>query len=76
MVKINGNFTMGKRQRWTLREWAGRDGCWAKTEYFFWKVVCPYPDQTRLGMWWYGVSGRIAAFCHFKHCRFCQEHNQ
>lgn len=33
-----------------------------KLWHLFWRTLCPYPDQTRIGMWWYGVSGRIASY--------------
>ena len=42
-----------------------------KMEFLFWQVLCPYPDQTRIGMWWYGVSGRISGRFHKIHCRQC-----
>jgi hypothetical protein len=48
-----------------------RRGLWAKLEFIFWRTLCPMPDQTRLGMWWYGVSGRIARYFHAKHCSRC-----
>jgi len=45
----------------------------AKMDYLFWQVLCPYPDQTKIGMWWYGKSGQIAAYFHKKHCKRCKE---
>lgn len=50
-----------------------QEGILRKLEYLFWKVLCPYPDQTKIGMWWYGVSGRIAGYFHLKTCKNCQE---
>jgi len=47
-------------------------GLWAKLDFLFWKTLCPYPDQTKIGMWWYGVSGRIAGYFHRKHCKRCK----
>ena len=32
----------------------------------FWRTLCPYPDQTRIGMWWYHHSGNIASFFYRK----------
>ena len=32
----------------------------------FWRTLCPYPDQTRIGMWWYHKSANIAAFFYRK----------
>ena len=46
-------------------------GLWAKLEFIFWRTLCPMPDQTRIGMWWYGVSGKVAGFFHKKHCEIC-----
>jgi hypothetical protein len=46
-------------------------GLWAKLEFIFWRTLCTRPDGTRLGMWWYGVSGRIAGFFHKKRCDRC-----
>lgn len=34
--------------------------------HLFWKTLCPMPDQTRLGMWWYHHSGNIARFFYRK----------
>ena len=42
-----------------------------KFEELFWHVLCPYPDQTKLGMWWYNISGKIASYFHIKHCDDC-----
>lgn len=49
-----------------------RRGLWAKLEFVFWRTLCPMPDQTRIGMWWYGVSGNIARYFHAKHCSRCK----
>lgn len=46
-------------------------GLWAKLEFIFWRTLCARPDGTRLGMWWYGVSGRIAGYFHAKRCDRC-----
>jgi len=42
-------------------------------EFLFSQTLCPYPDQTRIGMWWYAKSGWIAGYFHGKHCKQCQE---
>ena len=47
-------------------------GFYAKIDFLFWKILCPYPDQTRIGMWWYGISGRIASYFHRRHCSHCK----
>jgi len=53
-------------------------GLWRTLEFFFWRTLCPRPDGTgitgRLGMWWYGSSGRIAAYFHKKTCSRCENH--
>ena len=46
-------------------------GVWKKLDYLFWRVLCPYPDQTALGMWWYNRSARLAWYFHRKHCKHC-----
>lgn len=48
-------------------------GLWAKLDYIFYRTLCTYPDQTKIGMWWYGVSGRIAGYFHRKHCSRCAD---
>ncbi len=45
----------------------------AKMEFLFWQILCPYPDQTKAGMWWYGISGRIAGRFHKIACDRCRE---
>lgn len=47
-------------------------GIWGKLDFLFWRTLCPMPDQTKIGMWWYGVSGRIASYFHRKHCAQCK----
>lgn len=51
-------------------------GLWRKLDYLFWRTLCPYPDQTKIGMWWYGASGRIASYFHIKHCERCKRKYQ
>ena len=46
-----------------------RKGFAHKMYFLFWQVLCPYPDQTKIGMWWYGVSGKIASKFYRVHCR-------
>jgi len=70
-----GKLPLGAVQGQRLKHFAEmmkRRGMWAKLDYLFWKVLCTYPDQTRIGMWWYGVSGRITGYFHRKHCARCR----
>jgi len=44
----------------------------SKLDFLFYKILCPYPDQTRFGIWWYQLSGKIAFFFHRIHCEHCK----
>jgi len=46
-------------------------GVYRKLEFLFYRSLCPYPDQTKIGMWWYGISGKIASYFHKKTCSRC-----
>ena len=50
-----------------------RQGLYRKLEFLFWKVLCPYPDQSKLGICWYNISGRIASYFHRQSCPSCKE---
>lgn len=66
------NYDLPKRPGkiiWILKQ----PGVWRKLEYVFYRTLCPYPDQTKIGMWWYGVSGMIAGYFHRKTCARCKE---
>ena len=36
--------------------------CRDKLCNLFYYTLCPYPDQTKISMWWYGVSKRISSW--------------
>ncbi len=47
-------------------------GLCKKLDFIFYRTLCPRPDGSRIGMWWYGVSARIAGYFHAKHCKRCE----
>lgn len=67
---LYGGAKVGRQSKW--RSLMNRPGVYRKLDYLFWKILCTYPDQTRLGMWWYGLSGRIAGYFHIKWCAQCK----
>lgn len=68
------HWKSGRHRLWNIfvSGMGRRRGFYEAMEFVFWRTLCTYPDQTRIGMWWYVVSGRIAYYFHKKHCKQCQ----
>lgn len=66
-------LSQGRSPKDKLRELVQKRGLWQRLDFLFYRVLCPMPDQSRIGMWWYGVSGRIAFYFHRKHCQQCRD---
>ena len=67
---INANINSIKRDGRILGIFKQK-GIWAKLDYIFWRTLCPRPDGSKIGMWWYGKSAHIAGYFHKKHCKKC-----